>query len=41
MECDFVENVQRRGKLMTLFVNVVKTRPVGNQDNVTNELQIS
>jgi len=41
MEWDFVESVQRHGRLMTLFVNVVKTRPVGNQDNVINELQIS
>ena len=33
MECDFVENAQRRGRLVTLFVNATKTRPVGNQDN--------
>jgi len=41
MECDIAGNAQRHGRLVTLFVDAVVTRPVGNQDNVINELQIS
>ena len=38
MECDFVENAQRHGRLVRLSAFVARTRPVGNLDNVINEL---